>query len=338
MPARIDARFRLSVLRRNAAHIADQLRIAQEPGWVAEGIYVVLVDPLLEAADVIVLLDVPWPTAAWRMLKRHVSTTMRGTNAYPGLRPLWRLVTYAHGFYTNRPTDLETMIEQSLTAQRGLPRPPTTEALVQHLETYHPVSIPPTVAYVRRYLARYQDTVVVVRTHADHAQVLKRLPQPMAARDYQDNSTPVPFRDVGQVNSAGTRRISTTIVASLKAWYRPPERADTARRETGRMGRPLPEKLGINHRMRAFFVNAPPDVLDLLAAADLTIAAELTDFVDYIHVFTTSQAQLADHVSETQRPAHAHRHGVDLMAQAPATGHGPHAANHHQDRVRLWPG
>ena len=63
------------------------------------------------------------------------------------------------------------------------------------------------------------------------------------------------------------------------------------------MGRPLPEKLGINHRMRAFFVNAPPDVLDLLAAADLTIAAELTDFVDYIHVFTTSQAQLADHVS-----------------------------------------
>lgn len=88
------------------AHIADQMRIAHEPGWVAEGIYVVVVDPLLDAADVIVLLDIAWPTAMWHILKRHVAATLRGTNAYPGLHLLWRLLTYAHGFYTNRRTEL----------------------------------------------------------------------------------------------------------------------------------------------------------------------------------------------------------------------------------------
>ena len=157
-----------------AAHIADQMRIAREPGWVVEGIYVVLVDPLLDAADTIVLLEVAWPVAAWRMIKRHIATTLRGTNEYPGLHLLLRLLTYAHGYYTNRRNELADLMQQSLTAQRAMALPPTTEAMIQHLEAYHPVSIPPSVAYVRSYLEKYQDKVVVVKTTADYAELLAR--------------------------------------------------------------------------------------------------------------------------------------------------------------------
>ncbi len=157
------------------AHIADQMRIAYEPGWVVEGIYVVLVDPLLDAANTIVLLDVAWPVAAWRIINRHISTTLRGTNEYPDLHLLLRLLTYAHGYYSNRRNELSDLMEQSPTVQRAMALPPTTEAMVQHLKAYHPVSIPPTVAYVRSYLEKYQDKVVVVKTKADYAQLLTRL-------------------------------------------------------------------------------------------------------------------------------------------------------------------
>lgn len=88
-----------------AAHIADQQRIAHEPGWVSEGVYVVVVDPLLHAADTIVLLDVAWPVAWWRIVKRYVVDSLRGTNIYPDLRLLWRLLVYAHGYYTTGATN-----------------------------------------------------------------------------------------------------------------------------------------------------------------------------------------------------------------------------------------
>lgn len=154
-----------------AAHIADQMRIAYEPGWVVEGIYVVLIDPLLDAANTIVLLDVAWPVAAWRIIKRHISTTLRGTNEYPDLHLLlgyspMQMATTVTGA-TNCPTLWSRASQRSAMAL-----PPTTEAMVQHLKAYHPVSIPPTVAYVRSYVEKYQDKVVVVKTKADYAQLL----------------------------------------------------------------------------------------------------------------------------------------------------------------------
>lgn len=151
------------------------MRIANEPDWLVEGIYVVLVDPLLAAADIIVLLDVAWHIAAWRIVIRHIFTTLRGTNEYPGLRLLIKLLIYAHAFYHNRHNQHAELMRQCLAAQRAIPLPPSTDAMVQHLETYHPVSIPPKIAFMRSYLEKYQDKVVVLRAKADYERLLTRL-------------------------------------------------------------------------------------------------------------------------------------------------------------------
>lgn len=157
-----------------AAHIADQMRIANQPGWVVEGVYVVLVDPLLHAADTIVLLNVAWPVALWRIVQRHVVNTLRGTNEYPSLELLWRLLRDSFGYYTNQRNERAGLMYESIAAQHSLPVPPTTVAMIQHLETFHPVSIPPTAAYVRSYLEKYREKVVVVKTQADYNQLVAR--------------------------------------------------------------------------------------------------------------------------------------------------------------------
>ena len=77
------------------AHVEDAFMIARQPGWVAEGIYVVTIEPQLQAADIIVLLEIPWPIAAWRIVKRHVVKTLNGTNIYGGLKPLIDFLGYA---------------------------------------------------------------------------------------------------------------------------------------------------------------------------------------------------------------------------------------------------
>ncbi|HEX4203552.1 MAG TPA: hypothetical protein VHZ51_05030, partial [Ktedonobacteraceae bacterium] len=66
-----------------AAYIEDAFAIAEQPGWVTENIGLVWIDPLLYQADYVVWLEVPWPVAAWRILRRHISKSLRGTNPYP---------------------------------------------------------------------------------------------------------------------------------------------------------------------------------------------------------------------------------------------------------------
>jgi hypothetical protein len=56
--------------------------------------------------------------------------------------------------------------------------PPTTEAMIAHLEAYHPVSIPPTAAYVQSYLDKYRDKVIVVQSTADYNLLLARFASP----------------------------------------------------------------------------------------------------------------------------------------------------------------
>ena len=39
---------------------------------------------MLYYADYIVLLEVSWPVAAWRLIHRHILNSLRGTQSYPG--------------------------------------------------------------------------------------------------------------------------------------------------------------------------------------------------------------------------------------------------------------
>jgi hypothetical protein len=47
---------------------ADAFAIAGQPGWISEGCYLIWTKSLLYQADAIVLLEVSWPVAAWRIL------------------------------------------------------------------------------------------------------------------------------------------------------------------------------------------------------------------------------------------------------------------------------
>lgn len=62
----------------------DAFAIAGQPGWVTDGSYLIWSDPLLYQADYIVLLEVSWSVAAWRIIRRHIMKSLHGTNPYPG--------------------------------------------------------------------------------------------------------------------------------------------------------------------------------------------------------------------------------------------------------------
>ena len=81
------------------ARLADARRIAAEPAWIAEGIFLWWTDELLRAADLIVWLDVPWRVAAWRIVLRHVRADLAGTNRHRGYRKLARFLRGSRRYY-----------------------------------------------------------------------------------------------------------------------------------------------------------------------------------------------------------------------------------------------
>jgi hypothetical protein len=68
-----------------------QLILAQ-PQWITEGVFLWWTDPLLENADLIIWLDLPFPLTAWRMVKRHAWASWRGNNPHAGVRHLIRFI------------------------------------------------------------------------------------------------------------------------------------------------------------------------------------------------------------------------------------------------------
>lgn len=84
-----DATGKVPLDRRMAALDA----ILAQPRWVTEGAFLWWTDPLLENADVIVWLDLPFRINAYRMVKRHVLADLRGNNPHPGYRNLFDFMT-----------------------------------------------------------------------------------------------------------------------------------------------------------------------------------------------------------------------------------------------------
>jgi adenylate kinase family enzyme len=76
--------------------------ILAQPTWVTEGIYLWWTLALMDAAEAIVWLDVPWRVAAWRIVMRHVRAELGHNNKHRGWLKLARFVLWTRGYYLRK--------------------------------------------------------------------------------------------------------------------------------------------------------------------------------------------------------------------------------------------
>lgn len=170
-------------LDKDISKIEDAVTIAKKPAWITEGIYLIWSEPMLYYADHIVVLEVSWVVAVWRMIRRHLLNSLRGTNPYPGFNGLKALVKLAKD--TRRyllnlnhvdPTAVEALSRYLETHQEEL-SPPTGDFLQEYLGRYQELTAPPSEAFVRLYLERYKQKVLFVKDATDRERLFEILPQ-----------------------------------------------------------------------------------------------------------------------------------------------------------------
>ena len=74
---------------------------ASKDAWISEGSNILVARPLLEQADVIVVLYTSWRVASYRILSRHVKASLARRNRFPGLRRLYRFWRWSARFYAD---------------------------------------------------------------------------------------------------------------------------------------------------------------------------------------------------------------------------------------------
>ncbi len=153
------------------AYIDEAIALAGQPGWVSEGIYLVWVDPLLHQADHIVLLEVPWQVALWRILTRHFRLTLQRKNPYPS-RLLLPFLKDTYRYYRS-PAD-PSSLAAVLAAQSAESAPPQPASLRRRLETAA-ASLLFSADATRQYLQKYTAKMSVLRNDRDQADLLNRL-------------------------------------------------------------------------------------------------------------------------------------------------------------------
>jgi adenylate kinase family enzyme len=131
-----------------AVRLADVAQIASQPAWVTEGIFLGWTEPLFEAADRIIWLDLPWRIVAWRIFTRHVMAELRGNNRHTGWLKLYRFMQWTHGYYHHEVGIIDVHAEPEVSENRV-----TTAA----------------------YLAKFKDKVVHCQSPADVNLVLASL-------------------------------------------------------------------------------------------------------------------------------------------------------------------
>ncbi len=167
---------------RMADYLDDAFSIAEQPGWVTEGSYLIWTDPLLYQADYIVRIEISWPLAASRIIRRHISKSLRGINPYPGIngiKLLSKLLKDNRNHYLNNvpsSSPKAAFMRRYLEEHGESIEPPDAELLLRRLETYE-ISVPPTAEFVQRYLEKYQEKVFLVRNNADREHLLELLSQ-----------------------------------------------------------------------------------------------------------------------------------------------------------------
>lgn len=164
-----------------AAYIEDAFAISTQPSWITDGVFLIWTEPLLYHADYIVLCEVPWRTAAWRIIFRHISKSIRGINPYPGLnglKSLLKLLEGARNYCLNRDiTDPATLeyIQLYLDRRRENATPPDAAYLLAHIQKYTDVVFAPTADFVDRYLASYRQKIIIVSNQAEREHLFKLL-------------------------------------------------------------------------------------------------------------------------------------------------------------------
>lgn len=73
--------------------------IIVQPSWVSEGFYLWWIDELLQAAEVIVWLDLPWYVSMPRIVTRHIKLSWAGKNRHPGVINLLKFTWGARNYY-----------------------------------------------------------------------------------------------------------------------------------------------------------------------------------------------------------------------------------------------
>lgn len=157
------------------------ITIAEQPAWITEGIYLISTEPMLYHADCIVLLEVSWPVAAWRMIRRHILNSLHGTNPYPGIngvKALFKLLKGTRRYILNldhADTSSIEALHMDLETHRVLTAPPTEDFLKAYFEAYQELAVPPTEELVRMYLERYKEKLFLIRNTADREHLLELL-------------------------------------------------------------------------------------------------------------------------------------------------------------------
>jgi len=158
-----------------AGCIDDAFTIARQPDWVTENIGVIWIDPLLYQADCIVLLEVSWPVAAWRIIRRHISKSLHGINPYP-TRLLLPFLKDTRRYYLGK-TSADPAIERAtceyLEEQAEMTEP-DAKVLLRRFEKCLK-TIPLTAEFTRSYLEKYQEKLFIVRNDADRARLFELL-------------------------------------------------------------------------------------------------------------------------------------------------------------------
>ena len=162
------------------AYVEDALAIAAQPDWIAEGNFIIWTDPLLYQADYIVLLEISWPVAAWRIVTRHISKSLRGINPYPGwngIKGLFILLKDTHRERLNKLSANPAVAEyvrQYIEEHEADTALADTETLVRRMEWCFD-NIPFTADFVSMYLKKHQEKLVVIRNRIDRERFIVRL-------------------------------------------------------------------------------------------------------------------------------------------------------------------
>ncbi|MPZ50305.1 MAG: hypothetical protein GEU75_13575 [Dehalococcoidia bacterium] len=76
--------------------------VIEQETWISDGTYLGWATPLLDRADIIVRMDVPWRVASYRILSRHVRAEIARNNRFPGWRAVYRFWRWSAAYYGNR--------------------------------------------------------------------------------------------------------------------------------------------------------------------------------------------------------------------------------------------
>lgn len=87
------------------ARRAEAFAFATKEAWISEGSNIAVAQPLLERAEVVVVLYCPWHVASYRILTRHAKASIARNNRFPGLRRLYRFWRWSRRYYANTNPD-----------------------------------------------------------------------------------------------------------------------------------------------------------------------------------------------------------------------------------------